>query len=155
MNRRYILKSIVSSATVSFSLYSLGKNRNDTTNLQRAIEKSVYQSNIPDRYEPWFGDCWHIAVALRDLYETDIYGLKHKQNPEYPFHVFVKADGKFFDGKGDMTVSDLKKEWPRLIPEINKYPKKYITDVPYYRKSKKENIENLISETYAYKKWTP
>lgn len=155
MNRRDALKYIGSSATTSLSLYGLDRLLDTTTNLQYAIKKSVRQSNIASAYEPWFGDCWHIAVALHDLYGTDIYGVKHKEKPEYPIHVFVEADGRFFDGKGAMTISELKKVWPKLSSKVNHHSKEYIVKTPYYRKSIKNDIQHLISKTRGYQNWSP
>lgn len=155
MNRRYLLKSLISSSTISISLYNLGEYLNNKTNLQYTIEQSIEQSNISETYEPWFGDCWHIAVAIHNLYDkTTICGVIHPQNPEYPLHVFIEANNKYFDGKGTMTVSTLQEEWAQLNPDINYYSKEYITSVPYYEESEMNKIQQRISETKAYKNWT-
>jgi hypothetical protein len=159
--RRRFIKVIGSLFSLNFLSKKSDENKTLVANkrehipLQQTIRESIEQANIQKHYKPWYGDCWHIAVALYDIYpQVYIRGTEWKSSSwDGPGHVFVEYDGTYYDGTGVVTIDKFKDKWTDMVPEAKSYNREFITDVVYYEKDKKENIERLIKETKAYKNW--
>lgn len=119
-----------------------------------SIIRSVNEADIAKSYDPWTGDCWHIAVALSDAYNVDIRGFYHSNDIKYPVHVFVENESRYYDGLGRLRTSEFLDEWPNTIPEIVSFSREDITDIPYYEDSLRMNIYDLIVDTEGYSSWS-
>lgn len=130
-------------------------NSLDKSTLRSTIEMSVSQANIQELYDPWYGDCWHIAVALHDLFpRVYIRGTEWEGSSwNGPGHVFVEFDGGYYDGTGKVTIEQFKETWSDMIPEVKEYDRDFITKVHYYEEDKKLDIESRIKSTPAYNNW--
>ena len=149
MKRRELLVGFSSLSLIPASFLKYDSCRGDN------IVAAVSESNIDNMYEPWRGDCWHIAVALHDAYNVKIRGFYHPINTEYPSHVFVESDGSYYDGYGRLNPSEFYNEWPDTIREVVDLSREYIvTEVPYYSEQSREDIYDLIVETSAYSTWS-
>lgn len=148
MRRRDVLGEIVgfSSAPVFFS-------RGDNCRGSSIVD-AVDESGIDDLYDPWRGDCWHIAVALHDAYDVELRGFYHRNDNKYPVHVFVEYDGLYYDGYGRLNTSELFDEWPETIRDVVDFTREDITEVPYYDDVLRVNIYDLIVNTEAYSSWS-
>lgn len=148
MRRRDLLGGIagLSSFPVLFSGYDSCRGA--------SIVAAVDESEVSDLYDPWRGDCWHIAVALHDAYDVDLRGFYHSNDNKYPVHVFVEYDGSYYDGYGRLDTTDLFDEWPETIREVMSFTREDVTEVPYYNDVLRVNIYDLIVDTWAYSSWS-
>lgn len=119
-----------------------------------AIRAALSQANLSAEYEPWYGDCWHIAVALMDLFDDlQMHAAYHPEAEEYPYHVFVEHDETYYDGFGVLRVSDMTDEWPKTKRPVP-FTRERTLAVPWYSDSDMKDIRKILSNTDAYKAWS-
>lgn len=154
MKRRKFLQRTGETSLLANPAISLFSCFFESNQKRKAIRNSISEANLTEEYKPWYGDCWHIAVALFDVFdELQMHAAYHPKTEEYPLHVFVEYDSTYYDGRGVLRVSDLIDEWENIYSPVP-FTRARTLAVPWYSSSDMKDIREILINTEAYTNWS-